>query len=312
MTPSLFAGTDAQDEYGLMQTPGAVERIEVHRQTFITEDDFVWLHSNGVTAIRIPVGYWVLKSDVPYVSANRYLDWAMVMAEKYNLQVIIDLHGLKGSQNGFDHSGKVGKAEWFRSQRYREQTLDTLAAIAIRYKAYPHFWGLQVINEPRIGVLQLTLRSYYRKAYDRLSKILLPHTRIIYSDAFSPRLLSLSLRNRIHPVVMDVHLYHMTSFRSRYFSTNHYFKNTARRQKMLQRLSKVHPIIIGEWSGVMRGETMRCIPADQHDELFRKYVALQQLDYRQLAGSFYWNYKTEAPGAWNYRSEVEHGAITSR
>ena len=43
MTPRLFAGTDAKDEYSFMQTPDAKEKINKHRDTFITEDDFRWL-----------------------------------------------------------------------------------------------------------------------------------------------------------------------------------------------------------------------------------------------------------------------------
>ena len=56
MTPSLFAGTEAIDEYTFMQTPGAVEKIDQHRRSFITEADFKWLRKHGVNAIRIPVG----------------------------------------------------------------------------------------------------------------------------------------------------------------------------------------------------------------------------------------------------------------
>ena len=50
---------------------------------------------HGVNAVRIPVGYWVLEGDAPYVEATTYLDWAMSMAEQYRLEVIIDVHGLQ-------------------------------------------------------------------------------------------------------------------------------------------------------------------------------------------------------------------------
>ena len=48
MTPSLFAGTGAIDEYTFMQTPGAAKKIDEHRRTFITESDFKWLAEHGV------------------------------------------------------------------------------------------------------------------------------------------------------------------------------------------------------------------------------------------------------------------------
>ena len=56
MTPSLFADTDARDEYTFMQTPGAREKLREHQKNFIRESDFKWLRDNGIEAVRIPVG----------------------------------------------------------------------------------------------------------------------------------------------------------------------------------------------------------------------------------------------------------------
>jgi glucan 1,3-beta-glucosidase len=311
MTPSLFKGTEARDEHQLLQTKGGRERIEHHRRTFIVEDDFAWLHANGLNAVRIPIGYWALESDAPFVAATRELDWAMEMAKKYGLQVIIDLHGLKGSQNGQDHSGQAGESRWYKKPQYRQDTLVTLEALAKRYKDYDNFWGLQIINEPKIGLLQLKLRRFYAQAYVRLSRILKPHTRIIFSDAFTPRLLSGALGGRkSHPVVMDIHLYHMATLFSQYLSVGWFMGKTVRRGRMLKRLARKQPIIIGEWSGVMRHETMRRIPQDQHEALIRDYMQLQLDLFSISAGWFYWNYKTEAPGVWNFRSQLEGGSVT--
>ena len=88
MTPGLFAGTDAVEEYTFMQTPGAREKIRDHQKNFIREEDFRWLKEHGVDAVRIPVGYWIFEGDAPYVSAIGRLDWAFRMAEKYDLQVL--------------------------------------------------------------------------------------------------------------------------------------------------------------------------------------------------------------------------------
>ena len=194
MTPSLFAGTEAIDEYTFIQTPGAVEKIDQHRRSFITEADFKWLRKHGVNAIRIPVGYWVLEGDEPYVGARKYLDWAMVMAEKYQLKVVIDVHGLPGSQNGRDHSGRVGRALWYKDAAYRQRSVEAVARIADRYKDSVALWGIQVINEPRLAPYQLVsfyrLRHYYRQVYQRLAGIVPPAVAIIVSDAFAPRLMS--------------------------------------------------------------------------------------------------------------------------
>jgi len=309
MTPSLFAGTSAQDEYTFTQTLGADKKIEHHRQTFITESDFQWLEKNKINAIRIPVGYWLFNGDDPFTATLPYLDWAMTMATKYNLQVIIDLHGVQGSQNGFDHSGKVGKADWFSRADNRENSIQVLEQIAVRYKDNPNFWGLQLINEPKVGILHLRLRSYYRQAYKRLSTLLLPHTRIIFSDAFSPRLFSGWLPRQPRQSVMDVHSYHMTTFMAHRFSFDWYVKKLQRYPKLLQRLSRRQPVIIGEWSGALRQTAYDRIPVDEHPELTRRYIALQLETFSAVAGWFYWSYKTEQPGVWDFRSQVEAGVI---
>ena len=57
MTPGLFKGTEARDEYDFMKTPGAQEKLKKHHKEFIKEEDFQWMQGNGVNAVRIPIGY---------------------------------------------------------------------------------------------------------------------------------------------------------------------------------------------------------------------------------------------------------------
>lgn len=311
MTPSLFAGTDAVDEYTFMQTPSAYEKITKHRDTFITEGDFKWLHHNGITAIRIPFGYWVFESQGPYLEVARYLDWAVEMAAKYELEVILDLHGLQGSQNGNDHSGKVGHSDWLKDATLRRQSLDTLERIAKRYKEYSHIWGIQVINEPSVRLFHFALRRFYKDAYARLIPIMRPGTRFIYSDGFTPRLLNGALRAVDgFPVVMDVHIYHMSTARAKKKNVDWFMKLTAGRTKLIAKLQAKQPIIIGEWSGVISHEVARNFTPESINPIFTSYVALQKQVFEHTAGWFYWNYKTEERGQWNYRSQVEDGLIT--
>jgi len=309
MTPTLFAGTHADDEYSFMQTPGAAQKIEHHRRTFISESDFIWMSTHGVNAIRIPIGYWLFAHDGPFTATLRHLDWAMDMANTYNLSVVIDLHALPGSQNGFDHSGKIGKAHWFRHAENRQKTIEVLKKIAIRYKDHQRFWGLQLINEPKVGIFQFKLRTFYHQAYQQLSAILTPHTRIIFSDAFSPRLFSGWLPRQPITTVMDVHKYQMTTLMAQHFSIAWYMKRLQRYRPLLARLSRRQPIIIGEWSGALRQSTYDRVPVAQHAQLTRDYIAQQLQTFDDVAGWFYWSYKTEQPGVWDFKSQVEAGII---
>src|SRR5690242_10822012 len=114
MTPSLFAGTEAIDEHTFMAGPGAGRRLRRHHETFITEADFAWIAGHGLDLVRLPVGHWVLGGDEPYLGAADILDAAMEWARTYGLGVVLDLHAVSGSQNGQDHSGRVGPRRWYR------------------------------------------------------------------------------------------------------------------------------------------------------------------------------------------------------
>ncbi len=53
MMPSLFAGSDAEDEYSRCEHlgPKAAEVMTRHRETHITEADIAWLADRGVNAL---------------------------------------------------------------------------------------------------------------------------------------------------------------------------------------------------------------------------------------------------------------------
>ena len=92
MTPSVFADTDATNEYELSQTEIGIKRIQRHRQTFIQEDDIKWLSRVGIKLLRLPIGYWAIEDQPPYISAKPQIDWLMDTAERHGLKVLLDLH----------------------------------------------------------------------------------------------------------------------------------------------------------------------------------------------------------------------------
>ena len=205
MTPSLFKDTDAKDEYSLMQTPNGASRIKKHRDTYMTEEDWKWLAAHEVTHVRVPIGYWALHDDPPYVNAKARLDWAFRMAEKYDIKILLDLHALKGSQNGTIHSGKIGPVEW---RGYEQESLDTLKELATCYRDSKALWGLEIINEPKVLGNYIALLRYYRDAYKVVRKILKPGTYTVFQDGFLPLFFSGVLwATKGHPVIMDTHFY---------------------------------------------------------------------------------------------------------
>jgi glucan 1,3-beta-glucosidase len=306
MTPSVFEGTDAKDEWTFMQTDNAAEKLNRHREEFITESDFAWIADNRFNAVRLPVGYWIIQPDGPYIEGIAFVDWAFAVAEKYKLKVLLDLHGVPESQNGHDHSGKVGQAGWFSDTEAQQRTLDILTTLHERYRDSPSYWGLQVINEPRIGVFHWTLRRFYREASRRIKG----SQHIVFHDAFTPRLMS-GVLGGDRRAVMDVHLYHMTSLLARFISARQ-FVSLCRWMygTMLRQVSRKQSVIIGEWSIVLKGDKLSGIPEEEQRRLMQEFCEIQLETYEQHAlGWFYWSYKTESPDIWNLRSLVEDGTF---
>lgn len=311
MTPGLFAGTDAGDEYTFMQTAGSREKIDRHRKEFITEADFAWLAEHGVDAVRIPVGYWLFEDTGPYTATIAYLDFAVAMAKKYGLKVLICLHGAEGSQSGQHHTGQIGNNNWHRNRQYRERTVALLARIAKYYQHEATVWGLELLNEPKIGVFQWKLRRFMKRAYAAIITVARPGLVIVFHDGFTPRLMSGSLRGQAgFPVVMDVHWYQFASPWERFESLGGYFRRIARRPRLLRRLQRQQPVIIGEWSVVLSGVILAGRSKELEDAAFTEHGRLQLATYHNALGWFYWTYKTEGRGIWHFRSLVEDGILS--
>ena len=313
ITPSVFDGSEARDEYELASEPDGPLKISRHQSQFIGQEDFEWMRDNGINAVRIPIGYWIFDGDSPYASTLRHLDWAVKMAKLCDIQVLICLHGAPGSQNGRDHSGRIGKAEWYRRAAYREQTIDVLEQLARRYKTARHVWGIELLNEPLPGLFQLKLRRFYQTAYDRVARAGRPGLTIVFHDAFTPRLMRGAIRPfRNYPAVMDVHWYHFTLPLYQIVPIGWYFRMIDLHGRLLRRLKVRQPIIIGEWSMVLAGNVLRRYRQSRHEPLMSEHLKRQLVAYEAADGWFYWTYKTESPGIWNFRSLVEDDTVHLR
>jgi len=311
MTPSVFAGTDALDEFNFSQIPGAKERIEKHRQTFMVEADWQWLAAQHITHVRLPVGYWVLEDDAPYFGAAYYLDWAFEMAEKYDIKILLDLHGLKGSQNAEMHSGRIGHVEW---KKYIDDHIALLETLAKRYADSAALWAIEIINEPRVVGQYFALLRYYRRAYTVLRSIVRPGTYIIFHDGFMPLIFSGALRAKQQfPVVMDTHFYGVFPGLLRKISAQQYDGIRGMIFKPVIWLTQLaQPLIIGEWGSVVPQHFFDRVPQEKHLPLIGETITRQRHMYHRALATFYWNYKTEGRGMYNYRSLIEDGIITHK
>jgi aryl-phospho-beta-D-glucosidase BglC (GH1 family) len=100
------------------------ELMRYYWSCFFTEEDFRIIKQDlGMNTIRLPF-YWrnILNDDLslkPEEEAFSYLDWFLSMAAKYELYIVLDLHGAPGSQNGYEHSGSsIGEAGFWTNEAY--------------------------------------------------------------------------------------------------------------------------------------------------------------------------------------------------
>ncbi len=314
MTPSLYAGhDDALDEYSLSAAWGgeAEARLKAHRDTFITEADFKWIAGCGLNVVRIPVGYWVLEGDKPFVGAAAKLDWAFQQARKVGLSVLLDLHGAPGSQNGWDHSGRQGALQWHTSKDNIARTVRVIGDLAQRYKSYNNLVGIELLNEPRWDVPLDILKDYYQQAYRAARRHVKSSVAIVIHDGFRPfEWAGFMQEPEYANVLLDTHLYQCYTEEDRKRSASEQIQRAAiDRRKELERAKRQLPTIVGEWSIALDPQSLQGETGFARDVARRAFGDAQLLSYETTNGWIYWTYKLESSSDWNFRDSVERGLL---
>jgi glucan 1,3-beta-glucosidase len=313
MTPALFAGLKATDEYTLCAAGGiAIQSgLRAHRDSFITKADFVWLKDHGIDAVRLPVGYWTFGDEPPYMGTIEYVDRAFAWAQETGIKVLLDMHAAPGSQNGWDHSGRSGACSWHSDEQNIIKTLEVVRRLARRYGRHAALLGIELLNEPKWTVPRGPLLCYYEAAYAIVRKECGPDAWVVFSDGFRPRRWKRKLRGPGYDhVYMDTHQYQTFNKRDKALDiAGHLHKTLRQVPRELSRMRRRHNIIVGEWSLALDGQSLRGLGEDQVAIAQRAYGAAQLLAYHQASAWFYWNYKTESGGVWSYRDCIEQGLL---
>lgn len=251
ITPSLFyrflekAPEDfGMDSFTFCKALGPELGNKVMRQhwdTFYTEQDIKDLANRGVQMVRLPIGDWTLNPYGPYIGcmdgSTEKIDWMMDTCAKYNITVLLDVHAMKDSQNGFDNSGETKALVWFDKnhfshwpnaqanwlgywnvalQYYENTNWDNVnASIAMceelikRWGNHPAFAAFEPVNEPWWNSDEEVLKSYYRSVRDILRNYN-PTAKFVFHNAFDYSAASWNDMfddNDMENVVMDHHYY---------------------------------------------------------------------------------------------------------
>ena len=278
MSPALFKGTTAEDEYNLprqLSREVYEARIQIHRSEYITERDFVSIKAMGMEAVRIPVPYFIFGDREPFIGCIRELDQAFNWAERYGLEILIDLHTAPLGQNGFDNGGICGVCRWSQEPEEVEFVLFVLERLAKRYGTRKGLWGIEVLNEPITenawklmdvpsrypaadpelakgsGPNSLEfLKEFYRRAYDRIRQYLPEEKYVVIHDGFELLAWKDFMREEKYVnVVLDTHQYLMMAESAGCAQELEAYKAYIEEhfKKDIREMRQYFPVICGEW-----------------------------------------------------------------
>ncbi|CAI7601730.1 unnamed protein product [Penicillium pancosmium] len=270
ITPSLFSGYSSTDsiidEWTLTKKLGssAADTIEKHYANFLSESDFAEIQEAGLDHVRIQYSYWAVTTydGDPYVPkiAWRYLLRAIEYCRKYGLRVNLDLHGIPGSQNGWNHSGHQGSVGWLMGDDgdlNRQRSLDIHDQLSQffaqdRYKNIVTIYGL--VNEPlMLSIPTEKVLNWTQEATELVRKNGIDATVVLHDGFLNLDKWDNMFKDRPDNMYLDTHQY--TTFNTGEIVLNH----TAKVEiicnswySMLQDINSTStgwgPTISGEWS----------------------------------------------------------------
>jgi glucan 1,3-beta-glucosidase len=316
MVPDVYRDTDASDEYSLCFALGdkAVSRLQKHRETFITQDDFRWIRNCGLNAVRLPVGYWVLDAPKPFVPAADFVDFALDQALRNDLKLVLDLHGAPGSQNGWDHSGRAGEIGWHTDPNNIKETIRILGAFAQRYGKHPALYGIELLNEPIWTIPIAVLKEFYQNAYSEIRKHTGAEVAVVIHDSFRAMAWQNFMKQpQYSNVIIDTHLYQSFGQEDAQRSAQEQVIFALKRKSTLEQMQREElPTFVGEWSLALPYPSTRDLSSFEGELVTGAYADAQLLSFENSCGWFFWSYKMKSDGVWNFRNCVERGWLPEK
>lgn len=132
--------------------------LDTYQDNWITEQDIKNIADLGCNVVRVPFWYRNFMKDeqgtwlTDKLDENpgiKRLDWVIQIAEKYDMYVILDMHGCPGGQS-MDHCcGTLCENRLYTDEQC-QQTMELLwTTLAQRYRDNPTVAAYDIMNEPQ-------------------------------------------------------------------------------------------------------------------------------------------------------------------
>ena len=264
------------------------ELWSIYYKSYCQEIDFQNIKEIGLNTIRLPMYYrnFLEGEDDKFVlkeNAFEFIDYFLENAKKYDLKVILDMHGVVGGQSGNEHSG-TRRTEFWTNEVYQKEMCDLWKNIASYYlnerkDLASTILAYDLINEPALDKKETTKREWdvMDKMYKAIREV--DEDNIIaiegcwYFDSLpDPK------KYNWENVMYEFHLYNWDNAKvsNDVYHTLHFFKWMTTNYDV--------PIYIGEFNFF-----------DKKDEWIKW---LNEYDERGLNWSI-WSYKTISVGWWD-------------
>ena len=264
------------------------ELWSIYYKSYCQEIDFQNIKEIGLNTIRLPMYYrnFLEGEDDKLVmkeNAFVFIDYFLENAKKYDLKVILDMHGVVGGQSGNEHSG-TRRTEFWTNEVYQKEMCDLWKNIASYYlnerkDLASTILAYDLINEPALDKKVTTKREWdvMDKMYKSIREVDEDHIIAIegcwYFDSLpDPK------KYNWENVMYEFHLYNWDNEKvsNDVYHTLHFFKWMTTNYDV--------PIYIGEFNFF-----------DKKDEWIKW---LNEYDERGLNWSI-WSYKTISVGWWD-------------
>ena len=264
------------------------ELWSIYYKSYCQEIDFQNIKEIGLNTIRLPMYYrnFLEGEDDKLVmkeNAFEFIDYFLENAKKYDLKVILDMHGVVGGQSGNEHSG-TRRTEFWTNEVYQKEMCDLWKNIASYYlnerkDLASTILAYDLINEPALDKKETTKREWdvMDKMYKAIREVDEDHIIAIegcwYFDSLpDPK------KYNWENVMYEFHLYNWDNEKvsNDVYHTLHFYKWMTTNYDV--------PIYIGEFNFF-----------DKKDEWIKW---LNEYDERGLNWSI-WSYKTISVGWWD-------------